>query len=210
MKSSITPIDILQMMREGAKLLPPDDLAFLYATGKNELLLRDLLAIHMSKSLELNSDEVVAREWKRHDLTVLKSGIPKLLIEGKVGIHLDAANPKKLLTAKKSMKADLENDINKMTKTLKNVSDGSAYITNALFTVEISKNADFNYGQVTYAKSHISGARKYKGYESLVVEARERLNSVLGNYGELSSGEIEIGKYAGTQVHLDFFVLRVS
>lgn len=66
-----------------------NELAFLALTTKIELPLRDRWAFRLFR--ELSDTHVVAREWKRTDVAILKGGIPTALIELKAMYTFDAA-----------------------------------------------------------------------------------------------------------------------
>ena len=93
----------------------PNDLAYLGLTGKIELLIRDSLAIQLKKDFP---SLTIAREWKRHDLAILKDSKVLALIEGKQWLsnEVDAA---KLARAdpKHGIISAMEADIQKMAKT---------------------------------------------------------------------------------------------
>ena len=67
---------LIESIRISSKRISPDDLAYLFATGKSELEFRNLIALQMHDSKK--SSEVIAREWHRHDLTVLENNKPKV------------------------------------------------------------------------------------------------------------------------------------
>ena len=79
----LTAHSICDMMAKAIFRFDPDDLAYLFATGKNELFLRDHLAAFMNKHLGLKGDEFIGREWKKHDLTVNDGHGLHAIIEGK-------------------------------------------------------------------------------------------------------------------------------
>ena len=76
MKARIDGRRILEMMSSSLERLHPDDIAFLFATGKNELFLRDVFGAYMNRNLVLSDSEFVAREWKKHDLAIIDGHVP--------------------------------------------------------------------------------------------------------------------------------------
>jgi len=108
MNRDITAESICDMMIEALAHVHRDDLAYLFATGKNELYLRDHLAAYMHRNLGLSEEQFVGREWKKHDLTINNGAHPYAIIEGKSYIHYDAANPMHLEGGKNTIKHDIE------------------------------------------------------------------------------------------------------
>ena len=58
MDREINEVTICEMMLEASSHLNPDDLAYLFATGKSELFLRDILAAYMNRTLGLDGRQV--------------------------------------------------------------------------------------------------------------------------------------------------------
>lgn len=59
---------------------------------------------------------MIAREWHRHDLTVLENNKPKVIVEGKSWIHFDAASEAKLKNGNFSIRTGMLNDLKKCIK----------------------------------------------------------------------------------------------
>lgn len=209
MEFEITSQSICSMMAKAIFHVDPDDLAYLFATGKNELYLRDHLAAFMNKHLGLEGDEFIGREWKKHDLTINDGHRLHAIIEGKSYIHYDAANPTHLEKGKKSIKADIERDLGKSKETLLRKSKRSLeckkFFTAIVFTVEIDPTLNESFGNVTYAKYHRQGGNRFGGYDNLVEAGRENLSRLLAEYGDVSSVFFPVGTYKGMKVHVDFF-----
>lgn len=212
MNGDLTAHSICNMMAKAIHHVNPDDLAFLFATGKNELYLRDHLAAFMNKHLGLEGEEFISREWKKHDLTVNNGHGLHAIIEGKSYIHYDAANPTHLEKGKKSIKRDIERDLGKSSETLlrksKCSSDCKRFFTAIMFTVEIDPTFDESFGHVTYSKYHRQGGTRFKGYDKLVDVGRKNLSRLLGEYGEVSSVYFPSGSYKGMKVHVDFYAVE--
>jgi hypothetical protein len=81
MNRDITAESVCDMMIEALAHVHRDDLAYLFATGKNELYLRDHLAAYMHRNLGLREEQFVGREWKKHDLTINNGAHPYAIIE---------------------------------------------------------------------------------------------------------------------------------
>lgn len=211
MNFEITAQDICNMMAKAIFPVDSNDLAYLFATGKNELFLRDHLAVFMNRHLGLDGDEFIGREWKKHDLTVNNGHGLYAIIEGKSYIHYDAANPTHLEKGKKSIKRDIERDLEKSKKTLlrksKRSSDCKKFFTAIMFTVEIDPTFDESFGNITYAKYHRQGGARFGGYDNLVEAGRKNLSRLLSEYGEVNSVFFPTGTYKGMKVHVDFFAV---
>ena len=212
MDFEITAQTVCNMMAKSIFPTDSDDLAYLFATGKNELFLRDHLAAFMNKHLGLKGDEFIGREWKKHDLTVNDGHGLHAIIEGKSYIHYDAANPTHLEKSKKSIKRDIERDLGKSRETLlrksKRSSDCKKIFTAIMFTVEIDPTFNESFGNVTYAKYHRQGGTRFGGYDNLVEAGRKNLSRLLAEYGEVSSVYFPTGSYKGMKVHVDFFAVE--
>ena len=63
---------LMQSAIKAGHSLDESAMAFLYSTGKVELVLRNLLATELVNTLTLNRNEQIEREWRRHDLVLLK------------------------------------------------------------------------------------------------------------------------------------------
>lgn len=213
MNFEITAQDICNMMAKAIFPIDSNDLAYLFATGKNELFLRDHLAVFMNRHLGLVGDEFIGREWNKHDLTINNGHGLYAIIEGKSYIHYDAANPTHLEKGKKSIKRDIERDLEKSKKTLrksKQSSDCKKFFTAIMFTVEIDPTFDESFGNITYAKYHRQGGARFGGYDNLVEAGRKNLSRLLAEYGEVSSVHFPTGSYKGMKVHVDFFAVESS
>jgi len=98
---------------ESVKSSGRGNLAYLAATGKIELAIRDLLgALITNKFPNLTA----AREFKRRDLVILDDGVPRAVIEGKMWISFEANFPSKLhnQNPKEGLVAASKSDIFKM------------------------------------------------------------------------------------------------
>ena len=206
--------EIGSLMKEAFESVDLSTLAYIYATSKSELYARDLLASHINLNHKLPNGYFVGREWKRHDLAIVKDGTPILIVEGKANTHFDAANPHKLRVGDKSMKAAAKKDIKKSQSTLKNYyGDENAVpiiFTNLLFGIDLDPNYDLKSGQIGYAKDFRSAIKKSGDFDSLVIQGRSGLQGLLENFGDVSSIFLECGEYDGMRVVLDFYAVKVN
>ena len=188
-----------------------DNLAYLFATGKNELYLRDLLAVHLHNTLDLVDDDFVGREWRKHDLSINSGNSPMVLIEGKSYIHYDAANDTHLEGGKNTIKHDLEKDLAKCELTRsKSKGDAKIFFTAILFTVEVISPRSFRYKNLTYGQYHRQGIKKFGSLTALREKGNSNLTRLLSRYGKTTSTQLQVGQYRGLSVVADFHVLQIN
>jgi hypothetical protein len=214
MNREINEVTVCEMMLEASGQLNPDDLAYLFATGKSELFLRDILAANMNRTLGLDGrHQYVGREWKSHDLIVNDGLHIRAIIEGKSYIHKDAANTARLLTGEKSIKNDLKRDTEKSFETLQEYlgdKNGAPVIfTTVLFTVDLPEDFDHSYGHITYSKYHLAYIEKFKGANNLIIAGNLALKELFQKYGKVHQVRLNSGTYQGMQVTADFFAVQV-
>ena len=200
--------DMMTLMVEAIEEIDPDDLAYLFATGKSELEIRNQIALHMHRNAQAN--QVVSREWNRHDLVVLENGRPRIVVEGKSWIHADAADPKKLLRGDKSVAQGLKGDLKKMANTSKLHRNVSTFITMVLFTIDLQgcSKDQLKEAHIKYAASHLRGIKKHEDAEELAGGGRGALSQLLNEYGVVKRHPLNVGKYLRFQVEADFFLLQ--
>ena len=207
----LNPEFIAKAMNFALGNTPPNDLAYLLATGKSELNLRDQLAIHLNKTLEFGEDEFVGREWRKHDLTINRGKSPLALIEGKSYIHYDAANKMHLENGKNTIKHDLERDLEKCHHSNKKSKlETKIFFTAILFTVEALNPEDYRHGDLTYGTYHRQGIRRFGTLPALRQEGNENLSGLLSRYGTTHHVELSPGHYRNLAVVADFHVLQVN
>lgn len=202
-----TPDQLMRFCLDAIHEIRPDDLAYLFATGKSELEIRNQIAMAMHRNR--GNNHVIAREWKRHDLAVLENGDPKLIIEGKSWIHADAANPKKLTKGKDSIQSGMLRDLKKIKATAKRFGSINEYLTITIFTVDVSNKtkAEIDAAHIKYARSH----KKALGSKSSGIDGsvgRGALTEMLVNYGIVKREPLNVSNYLDFRVFADFFLLK--
>ena len=209
----ISPFSIAEMMVEATASYHPDDLAYLFATGLSENVLRDALSAYMHRTLGLDNHQFVGREWKKTDITIHDGAHPLAFIEGKAYLHKDAADPGRLKKNLKSIKRDLEKDIAKSRKALNEIlgKDHGAknFFTVALSTTHIPDDYHIGYGNITYAKYHREWFKKLGTPENVIIAGNKELINLLSAYGTVEHVRLKTGNYSGIPVTVDFFVLDV-
>jgi hypothetical protein len=199
---------LMSSMMSAINQIDPNDLAFLFASGKSELEIRNQIGLHLHRIT--NSDQIVTREWLRHDLAILEHGEPKVLIEGKSWIHADAVNPSKMHSGKKSIVYGLEQDMRKMLKTEKKYTEINKFITIILFTVDVERatKARAKEAAITYADSHRRGIKAHENAIELAGRGRGALSELLSRYGVVKRSSLNTGYFHEFRVEADFFLLK--
>ena len=200
--------DMMTLMVEAIEEIDPDDLAYLFATGKSELEIRNQIALHMHRNAQAN--QVVSREWNRHDLVVLENGRPRIVVEGKSWIHADAADPHKLTRGDKSILKGLERDLEKLAETSKKHTDARSFVTMVLFTIDLQgcSARQLKEAHIKYAGTHLRGIKKHENAEELAGHGRGALSEILNEYGIVKRHPLNVGHYLGYKVESDFFLLQ--
>jgi len=197
------------LFAHSGELIDSDDMAYLFATGKSELEIRNALALYLHRNLEPSQHAL--REWKRHDLAVLdSSGQPMVIIEGKVWSHMDVLTPKKLLVGEKSIKTALENDIQKLVDSKKKYPNVRCFITIILFSIDVTtSSADLQTSEIVkYEPLHRRGMKKYKTLSQLKSAGREKLGDFLDDYGQTMFLPMWRGSYHGMEVASEVLILE--
>jgi hypothetical protein len=204
----------LDMLAENAhdalKKINPIDLAFYFASGKSEGLMRDFFSANLHKELSLVGSEHVTREWRRHDLAILRDDQPIALIEGKSWIYHDAYRQKMLLGEKKSIFRGAFEDIKKLAVARNSFNSPDIFVSTILYGVDVSTNAEDSKMSVTYFDSHEKGIASAGSFAELNAVARENMNKLHNALGATRHFSINAGKYHGMQVEADFWISQIE
>jgi hypothetical protein len=200
--------ELMAHFLDGIHKIEPDDLAFLFATGKSELEIRTQIALHLNRIKGIN--QTISREWNRHDLAVLEDGLPAIVVEGKSWLHADAVYEKKMMHGEKSIRHGLQEDIRKITKTADKFPHLVPYITMLNFSIDVRELADtsFKNADIKYENTHRHGLEKYGTLEDLAGNGRSRISELLSNYGTVKRAPIHVGRYLGMPIEADFYLLH--
>ena len=197
------------LMAHSAGLIDADHMAYLFATGKSELEIRNALALYLHR--ELDPSQHALREWKRHDLAVVDSlGDPLLLIEGKVWAHTDVITPKKLSGGDKSIKTALENDLKKLMKSRKKYPKVRCFATTVLFSIDVKgSTATLKPAEIVkYESLHRRGLNKCRSIENLEDAGSTKMRALLEKYGDLMWLPMWRGTYHGMEVRSEILILQ--
>jgi hypothetical protein len=197
------------LMAHASDLIDPNEAAYLFATGKSELEVRNALALHINR--EANDGYVAIREWKRHDLAVLDSqGDPFLIIEGKSWVHSDAIKPAKLKKGDTSIRAGLEGDLAKLVEARRKFPQAQTYITTIVYSIEFPKDQTPTPIQksIKYASLHKQGFKSEGDFEKLLESGRSAMLDFFGNYGETMWIPLWTGEFQGLRVKSEIILLE--
>jgi hypothetical protein len=202
--------DIAELTVGGLRFFSPDQLAFLFSVGKIELLVRNLLVQQIAAKVAIPEDQVVVREWKRHDLAFLESGQPTTLFEGKAWLHSDAVSQSKLDQSADSIWANHVSDIAKIRETYESGTKAKAFITMILSSVNVEKIESELRTTVSYLDTHVRGIKQSGSFDQLRIKGNQNMVRLLEKHGQVVSGELFSGKFAGAEVVADYFILELS
>jgi trimethylamine:corrinoid methyltransferase-like protein len=181
----------------------------MFATGKNELLLRDLLAAKLQRTLQLEPPFRIDREWRKHDLSLMNGQHPVAVIEGKSWIHANAANANKLLHSEKGIRQSLEADIAKMMKTKDDFPQMLTFASTVVFSIDTSGRKDDVSEAVKYSNEHRRGIEKFGSLEALREKSHSQLTDMMKSYGSVDMFELSVGTYQGMAAAVDFYVTEI-
>lgn len=202
--------ELLRIAETACAWIPANDLAFYFASGKSEGIIRDHIAAWMHKELSLSGSEYVTREWKRHDLAVIRDEEPFIIIEGKSWIYHDAYRKGKLLTDKNSILNGALRDIQKLIETKKQFGQVETYISTILYGIDTSANRERSTMGVTYYDSHSQGIKSAGNFWELNSLGRGHLTQVHEAFGATRRFPLKPGSYHGMTVEADMFITRID
>lgn len=200
---------LTRMSEEAFKAINPQDLGFLFASGKSEGFLRDQLGLFLSRNLSLSGEEHVTREWKKHDLAIMDGNYPITLVEGKSWICHDSYRKSKLLTDKKSIFQGALNDVSKLLDTKARYPKSSIFISTVIYGVNTSLNRDYARFNITYGDSHDKGIQSAGTFSNLVEISRSQATTLHSAFGPTRRFCLRVGGFHGLDVEADFFLTQI-
>jgi hypothetical protein len=198
------------MSEDALRLIDPDGLAFYFASGKSEGLIRDHIATFMHKNLPLSGPEYVTREWKRHDLAVIYRDEPIVLIEGKSWIYADALHIGGSTGGKNKILDGAIRDAKKLLKTKKRFDLAEIYVSTILFGVDTSTNRERSTMGVSYSDLHARGIRATGSFNVLNGIGRSHVTQLHESLGTTRRFPLRTGSYHGMRVEADFLITRID
>jgi len=189
-----------------------DRLSFLSLTGKSELMMRDVLAVHLHQSL--GDRYHVAREWSssRHDLVVFEGGVPSTIVETKFWTAFDSLDSKKRLSRnpKHGLLGALEVDVRKIKETRSGVGvPGRDFGATFIYAADPSAMHSPPKGVVKY-ESHLAKGSAGRALDALLDDAVAAFAEASKEIGVVASGCIGHGKCWGSEVFFGAVIVEVT
>jgi hypothetical protein len=194
-------------------LIDPITLPYVLATGKSELLVRDLFASQIDRSLCFGPETFVAREWRAHDLTVFESRGPIVVIEGKAWIHADVVSGNKLTSAKDSIKSKMLIDIEKINLTRKDYPDLQGYLSTFLVTCDSTNRMFPTYSPIKYEQKHSTSIRRFGSLKRVVEEGNCMFQQFIEKeFGATDIAKLEFfnGNYRNLDIQATMFLFKFA
>lgn len=194
-------------------LIDPITLPYVLATGKSELLVRDLFASQIDRSLCFGPETFVAREWRAHDLTVFESRGPIVVIEGKAWIHADVVSGNKLTSAKDSIKSKMLIDIEKINLTRKDYPDLQGYLSTFLVTCDSTNRMFPIYSPIKYEQKHSTSIRRFGSLKRVVEEGNCMFQQFIEKeFGATDIAKLEFfnGNYRNLDIQATMFLFKFA
>lgn len=211
-QNDISAQRLIEEVKRAIRYLDDKALAFLFSTGKVELIVRNLLAKSLSENLDLSDTQRVMREWSLHDLVILNSGSPEVILEGKAWIHADAVHPNKLDKGKAEIKKAFEKDVAKIQSTRLKYPKSRGFISTIFSSIDVTKGAPRVLELISYPKLHEAGIKSEGSFEDLHGMARSLFTDFLKKRPEVFDIKREIlfvGIYEGMEIWVDVFLIEI-
>lgn len=172
-------MNIEQLFERAIKRVTDDEIFFLYQTGKNELFIRDILALEIIQEID-NSTHRLIREYGsyRNDLALLDPLEPVLVLEAKSWIHSDIVHPTKFEKEDSLVKSLIYKDFLKLDQYPKI----NRYFLTTLFSIDAQHIDSFT----KYGQSHLKGLNDESDLSGLVATASAALIDFLSPFGKVN------------------------
>lgn len=209
---AISALGIIQSSNKAVNEMDKSAMSFLFANGKVELVVRNLLARELAVHPEISSEYLVVREWNKHDLVLLKDGNPEMILEGKAWIHADAIHPSKLDKGQAEIKHAFEKDLQKIRETQKNHSRARGFISIVFSSINTSRCSEQEAQLVGYPTLHRAGIKRAGSFEELHGLGRTFATRFLQEREEVRDIKRDImftGAYLGMELWVDIFVVEL-
>ena len=182
----------------------PNDLAYLGLTGKIELIIRDSLAIQLKNDFP---SLTTAREWKRHDLAILKDSNLLVLIEGKQWLS-NEVDTAKLIRAdpKHGIISAMNTDILKMVKTSDTC---QKFISTIFFAADIGSAEKTHMTSFKYRDllTRMDGSRNLENTHQIAIKKYVELAQ---NFGPNSREQLFDGEAYGCKIICDVVITEIK
>jgi len=209
---AISALNLIRSSNEAVAEMDKKAMTFLFANGKVELVVRNLLARKLVENPEISNEYLVVREWNKHDLVLLKDGRPEMILEGKAWIHADAIHPSKLDKGQAEIKNAFEKDLQKIRDTQKNHPGARGFISIIFSSIDTSRCSEQDAQLVGYPSLHKAGIKQAGSFEELHGLGRSLATRFLQEREEVGDIKREImftGNYLGMDLWVDIFVIEI-
>lgn len=174
-----------------------DELAFLAATSKVELPVRDRLAWMIHKGV--GDDSVISREWRRADLAILVDDQVAAQVEAKALYAFDVLREGK----RKEFLGRLVSDATKMSSLVKS----DRYLLSIIVDVRGEIRPELSQYVVKYAPGITAGTKLTQGGDVRSTAHSLWLGELVGAFGDVTQVTlIEAGRVWGLDVTVDLFL----
>ena len=178
----------------------PNRLAYWSLMTKNEREMCNALAWSLNEQYADDADAQVIREWKRHDIAVLRRHNPVALIEAKAAMAFNLVETSSRVYPSKDVLRDIEKLRNAEPKC------GACFVL-PFFTYLYQMPRHEYDGAMPY----ISGIRKHGIIDKAeLAEGFERFRKAAGDLSVVAKGEIPAGNAFDVDVSVFYWLLAVS
>jgi hypothetical protein len=197
-QNELRPVLLEELHRTGESF-GKDELAYLALTSKVEFQVRDKLAYRLH--CRLGETFVVAREWKRRDLAILKEGRPVLVLELKASYSYSAAKDP---SERSEYFVRLQNDLDKARSTL---GDGPEIYALLLVTHPMGEIDGAYRDVVKYLRGITGAVKKLRSAEAVRNASSDALSALFHCIAPVERGEWNGGSAFGTSVAIDYWLV---
>lgn len=172
-------MNIQSLLEKAISRFTEDELFFLYQTGKNELFIRDILALEILQEVDISNYKLI-REYGgyRNDLALIYENKPVMVLEAKSWIHSDIVHPTKFGTDESLVKSLIHKDFLKLDQ----YPGINRYFLTTLFSIDIEHIDSFT----KYGQSHLKGIGDNSDLTSLVDTASALFTDFLTPFGQVN------------------------
>ena len=191
---------LTQALRHLGDEFKPDRLAYWSLMTKNEREMCNALAWSLNEQFADDADTQVIREWKRHDIAVLRRHNPVALIEAKAAMAFDLIETSSRIYPSKPVMSDVEKLRKAEPKCEK------CYVL-PFFTYlyQIPRH------EYDGAMPYISGIRKHGVIDKADLDGGfERFHKAVGGSPVVAKGEIPAGNAFDVDVSVFYWLLAVA
>ena len=180
----------------------PHELAFYALTTKIEMPFRDRWAFSLHR--QLGKEYIVAREWQRTDLTILRGDVPLILVELKAMYSFDAIDK---ASAHTYILSNMQADTNKVRK---KAQPESEIYTVLLVTHPRAPIVRSYLGTIKYASQINRAVKKLENSEQVSMLCLSNINDAFADRHIVSNGILNAGTAFGIEVDVFYWLIKQS